>query len=71
MKADLFTKMVLTVIAVCLCVLAVRSLKADRVEAVREAIRVDLYSVGGRPVSWYDVKELSPARRMSEQKGAK
>lgn len=65
---DRFTKGVLVVIAICLTFLCIRTFRPIPASAVREtAIRVDLVKVGGVPVYWKDIKELPPARRMSEQ----
>lgn len=52
MKIDLYTKIVFTVIAVCLALLAVRSFQAAPVVGKVQIIhRVDLWKVGGRYIS--------------------
>lgn len=56
MKIDLWTKIVFTVIAVCLIVLAVRSLQVIPAQAAREEIiKVDLVKIGGNYVFLNDL----------------
>jgi len=56
MKIDLWTKIVFTVIAVCLAILAVRSLQVIPAQAAREEIiKVDLVKIGGNYVFLNDL----------------
>jgi len=55
MKIDLWTKVVFTVIAVCLVILAVKSLQVIPAQAAREIIAVDLIKIGGNYVFLSDL----------------
>jgi len=58
MKIDLWTKVVFTVIAVCLIILAVRSLQVIPAQATQEKIiRVDVVKIGGSYVFLKDLVE--------------
>lgn len=59
MKPDLFTKIILTVIAVCLVVLAWKSLVPEpAVARQEEVIKVDLVRIGGYFVSKFEVMNI-------------
>lgn len=56
MKIDLWTKVVFTVIAIALCILAVRSLQVIPAQATRGGtIRVDVVKIGGNYVFLSDL----------------
>jgi len=55
MKIDLWTKVVFTVIAIALSILAVRSLQVIPAQARQEIIRVDLVKIGGNYVYLNDL----------------
>jgi len=55
MKIDLWTKIVFTVIAGCLLILAVRSLQVIPAQARQEIIAVNLVKVGGNYVFLADL----------------
>lgn len=59
MKIDLYSKVVLTVIAACLVLLTIQSLKPKPVKAAREEIiNVNISTIGGSSHSAYDLREV-------------
>lgn len=64
MQIDIFTRIMLAVIAGCLVLLTVQSLKPEPVKAAREEIiRVDICRIGGYHVSKWEILQIGQAKR--------